>query len=156
MSDDFPTLGFPTMFTNPALCMFVLFCTCFFRKMEDGGNPPSSLYCAYLQLTADSLLHCSFFLDGELTAVVAAVAAYSVKYMPFSAVGADGQRGSNCYVVSATLGSSRLRLSSFRMCHFTFLFNYPLFPSKRPSGGLSCFRRSRRSSSRLLPPRCAC
>ena len=63
-------------------------------------------------------LYCSLFLDSQLSTIVAASAAYSVEYMPLAAVGADGQCRSYCLVVSSSLGSSGLRLSSFRMCHF--------------------------------------
>ena len=69
-----------------------------------------------LRLLGNSLL------NGEFTSVVAAAGAYSVIYIPLTAVGALSECGGNCLIVSSTLESSGLRLSSFRMCHFVVIF----------------------------------
>ena len=61
-------------------------------------------------------------IDHELAAVVTALAAYMVVHMPCSAVGADGESGDQCLVVCAAFRCSCVRLSAFRMCHFSMYF----------------------------------
>lgn len=69
---------------------------------------------------------CHFFLDSNLAAIVSALTAYTVVYVPCAAVGADGECGHHSLVVSSTLCGTCLRLFTFRMCHFilSFLFVY--------------------------------
>ena len=60
-----------------------------------------------------------FLAQHVLAAVVTALGANSVINMPCTAVGALSDGGNLCHVVRATLGGTGLRLSTFRMCHFS-------------------------------------
>ena len=60
----------------------------------------------------------SLFFDGLFAAVVTTFAAYGVVNVPCTAVRTYNQCRGYSFVVSSSLGCSRFRLSSFRMCHF--------------------------------------
>ena len=74
-----------------------------------------------------SISQLRFFFDCDLAAIVTAGGAYSVIDVVLTAVGAYGQRGSNCSVVCSSFESPGLGLPSFWMCHFYLLFNDLLF-----------------------------
>jgi uncharacterized membrane protein len=63
-----------------------------------------------------------FHLDGHLATIVSAGGAYSVIDVVSATVGAYCQCGGYCLVMGAALGRTCLRLSSFRMCHNSFVF----------------------------------
>ena len=59
-----------------------------------------------------------FFLDSDLSTIVAASGADGVVNVELTTVGANGKCGCYCLVMSSALESARLGLSSFRVCHF--------------------------------------
>ena len=64
----------------------------------------------------------SFLYDCQLAAIVAAGGAYGVVDVPCTTVRTYGERGSYGLVMGATLEGTGLGLSSFRMCHGSFIF----------------------------------
>ena len=67
-------------------------------------------------------LHSSLLSHDVLAAIVTTFGANGVIHMPCSAVRALSDGGCYSHVVRATLGGTSLGLSTFRMCHFSFLF----------------------------------
>ena len=70
-------------------------------------------------LVAGRPLFGRLLLDGQLTAVEAALGAYAVIQHGCTAVRAGNNRRNNGLVVSSSLITSRRRDFVFRMCHFT-------------------------------------
>lgn len=106
----------------------------------------------------DAPLYHSVLLDCNFSAIVTAFIANAVVNMPCSAVGADCQRGHSGLVVGAAFCRTCLGLTSFRMCHDSFLLYYSLLFSlclsfgwrtisaHSPPSGCSPFKASQRGS----------
>src|SRR5574344_1934702 len=72
-------------------------------------------------------LNSSFFFYCNLASIIATSITYCMIYMPCAAIWANSQCRCYCNIMSSSFCCSCLRLSSFRMCHFTiFLINYYL------------------------------
>ena len=136
ISVDLPTLGLPTMFTKPALCIYYI---CFApyadtssaaprlpkereklhgRRLKNKKNAPNHYgWCVLNFLQSRSFknryirplwLDCSLLLDSELASVITTRTANGVINMPLAAVGADSKCRSYCLVICSSLGSSCL------------------------------------------------
>ena len=93
------------------------------------------------------------FLDNKLATVVTAFRANLVEHMPCSAVGADSECWDESLVVRTAFGGTGVRLSAFRMCHFSeylicFCLNYQSWESSAISASTS----SRAISISSSPP----
>ena len=67
------------------------------------------------------LLFGYFLLDGQFTAIITTSRAYGVVDVPCTTVRTYGERASYGLVMGATLEGTGLGLSSFRMCHGSFI-----------------------------------
>ena len=71
---------------------------------------------------SESLYSHRVLIDDEFAAIVTTFTANCVIDMPSAAVGADGECRDESFVVSTTFRGSGMRLSAFRMCHFSMIF----------------------------------
>ena len=121
ISVDLPTLGLPTIFTKPALCMDVI-------KEKNASFQ--------MRFHVLSLLCSCLFFHCQLASIITALTTYCVKNVPCSTVRADCQCRNYCLIVGPSLRSSGFGLPSLRMCHFVlflivifFLYFFQIVPS---------------------------